>query len=191
LGSLCRLNQVKKSSLSQERNHRNVDKALLVLNKDRWIKKSFMMGKPIKSKEGIRGRQITGSRPDHDGTSAEYTLERPYVVWSPDWSIVCLSCQFYDIWEWNPRKALRRVTESLIHKLFCKMLLKKNMFWGSRPSPLPYRQVKIKKWMAGTSLDVSSDISVACKPLRWAGTCMDNQPPCYYEACLERINCFD
>jgi len=68
-----------------------------------------MMGKPIKSEEGIRGRQITGSRPDHDGIAAEYTqtllhthtLERPYVVWSPDWSIepVCLSCQFYDIWE--------------------------------------------------------------------------------------------
>ena len=32
--------------------------------------------------------------------------------------------------------------------------------------------------MTGTSLDVSSDISVSCKPLRWAGTCMDNQPPC-------------
>ena len=31
--------------------------------------------------------------------------------------------------------------------------------------------------IAGTSLDVSSDISVSCKPLRWAGTCMDNQPP--------------
>jgi hypothetical protein len=30
-----------------------------------------------------------------------HTLERPYVVWSPDWSIehVCLSCQFYDIWK--------------------------------------------------------------------------------------------
>ena len=35
-----------------------------------------------------------------------------------------------------------------------------------------------RKRVAGTSLDVSSDISVACKPLRWAGTCMDNQPPC-------------
>ena len=33
--------------------------------------------------------------------------------------------------------------------------------------------------LAGTSLDVSSDISVSCKPLRWAGTCMDNQPPCW------------
>ena len=33
--------------------------------------------------------------------------------------------------------------------------------------------------IAGTSLDVSSDISVSCKPLRWAGTCMDNQPPCF------------
>ena len=122
-----------------------------------------------------------------------HTLERPYVVWSPDWSIepVCPSYQFYDIWEWNPRKALRRVTESLIQQLFCKMTLKKFMSWGSRLSPLPYRQIKIKKWIAGTSLAVSSDISVACKPLRWAGTCMDNQPPCYYETCLERINCFD
>ena len=31
------------------------------------------------------------------------------------------------------------------------------MSWGSRLSPFPYRQIKIKKWMAGTSLDVSSD----------------------------------
>ena len=48
------------------------------------------------------------------------------------------------------------------------------MSCGSRLSPFPYRQIKIKKWMAGTSLDVSSDISVACKPLRWAG--MHGQP---------------
>jgi hypothetical protein len=54
--------------------------------------KEFHDGKPIKSEEGIRGRQITGSQPDHDRISAEYTLERPYVVWSPDWPIehVCL-----------------------------------------------------------------------------------------------------
>ena len=59
-------------------------------------------------------------------------FERPYVVWSPHWSIehVCLSCQLYDIWTWNPRKALRRVTESLIPKPNCKMT---------------YRQIKAKK----------------------------------------------
>ena len=32
---------------------------------------------------------------------------------------------------------------------------------------------------------------VACKPLRWAVTCVDNQPPCYYEAYSEGINYFD
>ena len=65
------------------------------------------------------------------------------------------------------------------------------MFWASRLSPLPYRQIKAKKEkMAGTSLDVSSDISVSCKPLRWAGTCMDNQPPSCYETRSEGINYF-
>ena len=34
------------------------------------------------------------------------------------------------------------------------------------------------KNMAGTSVSVPTDISVNCKPLRWAGTCNDNQPPC-------------
>ena len=48
------------------------------------------------------------------------------------------------------------------------------------------------KWkrIAGTSLSVSSDISVSCNPLRWAGTCMDNQPPCYCETRSEGINYF-
>ena len=48
------------------------------------------------------------------------------------------------------------------------------------------------KWkrIAGTSLDVSSDISVSCNPLRWAGTCIDNQPPCYCETRSEGINYF-
>ena len=32
---------------------------------------------------------------------------------------------------------------------------------------------------AGTSVSVPTDISVQCKPLRWAGTCMNNQPPCF------------
>ena len=36
---------------------------------------------------------------------------------------------------------------------------------------------KMKK--AGTSVSVPTDISVQCKPLRWAGTCMNNQPPCF------------
>ena len=33
---------------------------------------------------------------------------------------------------------------------------------------------------AGTSLDVSSDFSVTCKPLRLAGTCMDNRPAFFW-----------
>ena len=31
---------------------------------------------------------------------------------------------------------------------------------------------------AGTSVSVPADINVICKPLGWAGTCIDNQPPC-------------
>ena len=52
---------------------------------------------------------------------------------------VCFSCQFYDIWKWNPRKALRRVTESQIKKLNCKMTYVIHV-WGSRLSPASLQQ---------------------------------------------------
>ena len=86
----------------------------------------------------------------HTMTSGNETPERPCAAWLSHWSNKCFV-------RWHKKKSCL------------------GQSWGSRLSPLPYRQIKIKKWMAGTSLDVSSDISVACKPLRWAGTCMDNQ----------------
>ena len=67
LGRLCRLNHVRKSSLSQERNHCSVDNALLELNKNRWIKRSFMMGNPSNQ----RKESEAGKSPDHNRTMTE------------------------------------------------------------------------------------------------------------------------
>jgi hypothetical protein len=97
------------------------------------------MGNPSNQME----KSEAGKSTDHDRTMTEsrpntHLKDRTYAVWSPDWSIdhVCLSCQFYDIWKSNPRKALRRVTGSQIQKLNCKMTYELHVC-GSRLSPAP------------------------------------------------------
>ena len=96
----------------------------------------------------------------------------------------CLSCQFYDIWKWNPRKALRRVTESQIEKLYLPNHKHRNE-----------KRHKITAWstvwntLAGTHR-WSDGASPIVEQLRWHRYPQWACAPCYFEEHAKSISFF-
>ena len=102
----------------------------------------------------------------------------------------CLSCQFYDIWNWNPRKALRRVTELLVRKLDCMTYNNSCLGFSAWPLAIPENQdengkeLQVRHWTSPV-ISVSHATLFVGLVLAW-----DNQPPCYCETRSEGINYF-
>ena len=127
--------------------------------------------------------------PDHDRTMTE-SRPKTHLRDRMSYGVLigplscCLSCQFYDIWKWNPRKALRRVTESQIEKLYLPNHKHRNE-----------KRHKITAWstvwntLAGTHR-WSDGASPIVEQLRWHRYPQWACAPCYFEEHAKSISFF-